>query len=309
MIFNSFSNIEAYESSFDYLDAKLIQLSKGAFESCSQTFIHDKLTLDRRLTTASHLHHCTVKKGTVNFVFPNLSPNLTINGLNIGQKNQITVTGGEEIAALVRGELDITTVSLQADELLLYLPKGYLQQERINGEMLRKTIFCPASKSALHLLINQYLNYLKVNKTISKQYINDLVDTIFFQIQLYLESFRHDYNDRKVTLSSQELNRIIEFVARCDVLSLKDLQSVCLCSPRSLNNIISKYFGCTPQQLISTARLNQINRYLGCDSDEKKTIKHISEKFGIHSQYRLSKAYQSLFGVSIQQSLIDRRSP
>ena len=59
-------NIERYQNSFSYLDAQLMQLNKGSFDSTAYTFSRDSITLDRRVTSSSHLHHCLMSNDTLN---------------------------------------------------------------------------------------------------------------------------------------------------------------------------------------------------------------------------------------------------
>ncbi|MFT5708972.1 MAG: AraC-like DNA-binding protein [Oceanospirillaceae bacterium] len=307
MFFSSFSSIEEYRDSFKYLDAELIQLSKGFFDSDISTFVHSSIVLDRRVTQASHMHHCTIGLGAINFVFINSFNKLNINGIHISKDNQIVVAEGEELTAIVHGKLDISTVSLPIDELINSIPLSFMTSGSIDAHAIRNSMFSPHNKGEVHLLINKYIDYLKLHPNPSDQLIFDMIDNISFQLIKYVESSQETKAPKKSKLSTQELNHIHDLIANTEVLSLKALQSVCHCSPRTFNNLITKNFNSTPNQLISAIRLNKINRYLGEYSADRKSIKHICEKFGVHSPFRLSKSYKEFFGKSILDSIKEKR--
>jgi AraC-like DNA-binding protein len=306
LFFSTFRNIEEYKESFKYLDAELNQLSKGSFDSSISTYIHGNLVLDRRVTEASHIHQCVIQMGVINFVFINSFGKLNINGLDIDKDSQIAVSENEVLSAIIQGKLDITTVSISIDQLLRYTSLDILKSGSIDGAAIRNGKFSLIHKSNFHMLVNRYIEYLKFNKKPSDQVLIDMEENIGFQLSEYLESHYVIHSTKKKKLSTQELNRIHELIINTDVLSLNSLQSICNCSPRTLTNLIQKHFECTPNQLVSIIRLNRINRYLSEYSPERKSIKHICEKFGVHSQHRLSKSFQELFGQSIQDALKER---
>jgi AraC-like DNA-binding protein len=308
LIFNSFFCLEQYRESFKYLDADLIQLSKGNFDSSAHTFIHNKLVLDRRVTQASHIHNCTVQLDVLNFVFVNSYSKLNINGVDIVDDNQILVAEREELSAIVIGKLDVTTVSLCLSDLILAYPHAFLGNISIEAHKVRTSLFCKVQKESIHSSINKYIKFLILNPMPSEQFLNDMQDNLSNQLLKYIESRCVIDSSKKTKLSTQELNRLHDLFISNDVLSLKALQSVCRCSPRTLNNLINKHFDCTPNQLVSIVRLNQINSYLGEQSTEKKSIKNICDKFGVYSQHRLSKSYKEMFGKSIQEALKDKIS-
>jgi len=303
MDFDFFMNMEEYERSFSYLDAKLVQLSKGSFRSTVHTSSTEFITLERRVTTSSHIHYCSVSEDILNFVFTNLDSNLNINGSNISNKNQALVKGGEEIKAIVQGKLDITCVSLSMSNLIANFPDISSNIENLSGEMVRSAYSNLKVKDDIRLLTNSYLKYIQMSGNLQDQIRTDLFYNILFKIVDYLECFHKPHIYEKIKLSKQELNRILDFIAHSDVLSLKELQTVCKCTPRTLCNLINKQFGCSPFDLISIIRLNQIHRYLKCKTSEKKSLKHLSEKFGVHSPYRLGRAYKQMFGKSIQETI------
>lgn len=302
MEFSQYVNIEEYQNSFTYLDAKLIQLSTGFFNSTSQTFNNDLILLDRRITKATFAHHCELSKDTLNFVFCNSTPNLSINGQQIEDKNQIVVFGGEDLSAIINGELDITTISLPMASIRPYFPEKFFQFTTLDGERIRSASTSTTIREKMRVLVNIYLTLLE-GKNISRQFIVDMTDNLLFKIMCYLESFEISSSDSKQRLSAQEINRVLEFIFNTDVFSLKELQAICMCSPRTLNNLINLHFGCPPNKLISVMRLNKINAYLHKTSSQQRTIKHICEKFGVYSRYRLAKDYQTMFGKSIKETI------
>jgi AraC-like DNA-binding protein len=296
--------MEEYENSFSYLSAELLQLSTGNFESSVTTFSHDLITLDRRITTTSHLHHCTVAENTLNFVLPNSLFKLNINGRDINEERQIIVKEEQEIKAIVTGQLDITSVVLPLSRVLTFLPDLSLQYTDLDFSPVRLTHSNIITKNHIRSLINNYLNYLiNSDDDLYQQTIVDIAENITFQLIDYYESLLCKTENHAKKLSTRELDRLISFVMITDVFSLSDLQSICMCSPRTLNNLINNQFGCSPSKFVSTVRLNRIHRYLHSPSNEKKSIKAICDKFGVYSQYRLANSYKKMFGICIQDSV------
>lgn len=305
--FRSYLHVEEYQNSFKYLDAELIQLSKGSFDSLINTFIHNEFVLDRRVTGASHMHHCNIQLGAINFVFINSFRALNINGIDISKDSQIAVSGGENLSAIIHGKLDISTVSLPTKEFLHSTPPNFIKSGSITTNAIRTALFCPNQKEQVHYLVNRYIKYLRINHNPPEQLILDMFENLTYQLAQYLESNKKTKTSKKKRLSTQELSNVHDLIVSTEVLSLKALQSVCNCSPRTFNNLINKHFECTPNQLVSIIRLNRIKRYLGEYSTERKSIKHICEKFGVHSQFRLSRSYKELFGKSIPETLTEKR--
>ena len=301
MEFSQHVNIQEYQDSFTYLDAKLMQLSTGLFKSTSQTFSNDLILLDRRETKASFALNCELCAGTINFVFNNSRHNVSINAQQIEDKNQVVVFEGEDINAIITGEQDITTLSVPLTSVRPYFPEIFFQCEKLDGDKIRSADTDIVSKERIRVLVNVYLKLLERN--ISNQFVVDMADNILFKLMCYLESFKVCLSNNKKKLSAKEINRVLEFIFNTDVLSLKELQAICMCSPRTLNNLINLHFGCAPNQLISVVRLNRIDAYLHKKSSQKRTIKHICEKFGVYSQHRLASDYQNMFGKTIQESI------
>ena len=302
MKFSQYENIEEYQYSFPWLDAKLIQFSTGLFDSNSQTYQNDSILLDRRTTKASYTNQCELDKETLTFVFTNSKLNLSLNGQQIEEKNQIVMFGGEDLSAIITGAIDITSLSVPVAIINTYFPNELPRFNEIDGGRIRRADADTITREKIRSLINVYLLLLRENN-ISRQFVLDMTDNLLFKIMSYLESFEISLTDYKQKLSTQEINRVLDFIFHTDVFSLQELQAICMCSPRTLNNLINLHFGCSPNKLLSVVRLNKINTYLHEKSSHKKTIKHICEKFGVYSQYRLAKDYQILFGKSIHHNI------
>ena len=302
MKFGQYENIEEYQYSFPWLDAKLIQFSTGLFGSNTQTYQNDSILLDRRTSKALFTNQCVLDKETLNFFFTNSTLNLNINGQQIEEKNQMVMFGGEDLNAIITGALDLTSLSVPVAVINTYFPNELPRFNEIDGQRIRRVDADTITRDKICSLINVYLQLLRGND-VSRQFVVDMTDNLLFKIMSYLESFEISLIDNKQRLSTQEINRVLDFISHTDVFSLQELQAICMCSPRTLNNLINLHFGCSPNKLLSVVRLNKINSYLHEKSSHKKTIKHICEKFGVYSQYRLAKDYQNLFGKSIKDNI------
>ena len=188
MEFNQYVNIEEYQDSFSYLNAKLLQLSTGVFNSTSQTFSNDLILLDRRETKASFALNCELCKGTLNFVFNNSRHNVSINSQQIEDKNQVVVFEGEDINAIITGEQDITTLSVPVASIRPYFPEIFFQCKELDGDKIRSADTDIVTKERIRLLVNVYLKLLEGN--ISNQFVVDMADNILFKLMCYLESFK-----------------------------------------------------------------------------------------------------------------------
>ena len=302
MKFGQYENIEEYQYSFPWLDAKLIQFSTGLFGSNTQTYQNDSILLDRRTSKALFTNQCVLDKETLNFFFTNSTLNLNINGQQIEEKNQMVMFGGEDLNAIITGALDLTSLSVPVAVINTYFPNELPRFNEIDGQRIRRADADTITRDKICSLINVYLQLLRGND-VSRQFVVDMTDNLLFKIMSYLESFEISLTDYKQKLSTQEINRVLDFIFHTDVFSLQELQAICMCSPRTLNNLINRHFGCSPNKLLSVVRLNKINTYLHEKSLHKRTIKHICEKFGVYSQYRLAKDYQILFGKSIHHNI------
>ena len=302
MKFGQYENIEEYQYSFPWLDAKLIQFSTGLFGSNTQTYQNDSILLDRRTSKALFTNQCVLDKETLNFFFTNSTLNLNINGQQIEEKNQMVMFGGEDLNAIITGALDLTSLSVPVAVINTYFPNELPRFNEIDGQRIRRVDADTITRDKICSLINVYLQLLRGND-VSRQFVVDMTDNLLFKIMSYLESFEISLIDNKQRLSTQEINRVLDFISHTDVFSLQELQAICMCSPRTLNNLINLHFGCSPNKLLSVVRLNKINSYLHEKSSHKKTIKHICEKFGVYSRYRLAKDYQNLFGKSIKDNI------
>ena len=302
MKFGQYENIEEYQYSFPWLDAKLIQFSTGLFGSNTQTYQNDSILLDRRTSKALFTNQCVLDKETLNFFFTNSTLNLNINGQQIEEKNQMVMFGGEDLNAIITGALDLTSLSVPVAVINTYFPNELPRFNEIDGQRIRRADADTITRDKICSLINVYLQLLRGND-VSRQFVVDMTDNLLFKIMSYLESFEISLIDNKQRLSTQEINRVLDFISHTDVFSLQELQAICMCSPRTLNNLINLHFGCSPNKLLSVVRLNKINSYLHEKSSHKKTIKHICEKFGVYSRYRLAKDYQNLFGKSIKDNI------
>lgn len=300
----TFSYKEEFEEFVKFENFSALQISPGLFYGTISSIKAGSLVLDRKTIGPSNVQKFEIPTGEICLFFPNREQEMYVNGRLISSKSQIAMFSEEPITALVPRQSDVNVASFKSDVLASYIPLDILNTINKSGEKVRRQPSNNKLKQRIHTLLKSHLPHTKPEFDATNQLHKDILDNIYFNMANYLESFDLSGTlKKKDKLSLSALRKLKIIIMRKEVISLSDLTRGLHITPRTFNNLVKKHFNCTPQQLIAIVRLNQIRKYLKESSLNKKTIKHISSKFGISNPVKMTKDYELLFGEKIQQTI------
>lgn len=299
-----YSTIEEYQQSYEFLDAELIQLENGPFLGKLKRQTTSSCIIEKRSSKAEHIHLSKAQDNSISLIFPNnqSSCGIQINGLDMGDKNQILDFGGETLNAIVPANFDVSAVVLDKAKI-----EEHLDLLLGNPNDIRKLTVNNIDQCVIANKVNyayeQLANESFLNNAVSNL---DLETSIYSLLVTYIDSNLIRQDKPKLAIKSKERKRVLDLLFSLPIkkLNVSNLASESYLSVRKLHYLCISSWGRTPNQMIINARYRKINTFLeNGDFQNKPFIGRILQGCGITNISRFNRHYASIFGETPLKTL------
>ena len=306
---NNWQDIELYIESFPNLDAELLQLSKGTFDTSCFSYVSNTLTIDRRLTKAKHIHKSNVELNTINIIFTKntLSECITVNNLELTGSNQLILMSGEEVFSLLPENFDILTLTLDLRTLSSFMDLDF---SLYCPNQIRKAEINISKKFELQKKVETIFKIIESKSNLTTTVEQDIHNTLYLATANYFLDMIPLKTKEKVRTKAQIKTRIIRclYELTIDELNVTSLAKNSFISVRSLYQYCHLFFNLTPNQLIVKTRLNRAHKILSLAQNEKTLISEVMELCGVTNVSRFNQAYEHIFGELPKNTLSKTKS-